>query len=134
MSVRRAELEAEQVKDAEHDVGVGAGVGHDFGRLQLGLLLEDDGEQDQAIAQRARDGDAVQPSELVGDEVVDRDPAFLTVVRVGAGMDGAQPVGRGDIATAPDAGEQDAVLRGDQGGFGARQRFGPDGCNSAGPN
>ena len=119
----RAELVAEQVEDAEDRVGVGAGVGHDLGRLQLGLLLQHHGEQGQAVAQGAGHGDAVQPGELVGDQVVERDPALLAVVaRVRPRMDRAdghheaQPVRGRHVAAAPGAGERDAVLGRDQGG------------------
>ena len=58
------ELVAEQMGDAEDRVGVRAGVGHDLGRLQLGLLLQDNGEQHRAIAQRAPYGDAVQAGSI----------------------------------------------------------------------
>ena len=129
----RAELVAEEMEDAEDRVGVGAGVGHDLGRLQLGLLLQHDREQGQAVAQGAGHGDAVQAGELVGDEVVERDPALLAeVARVRPGVDGAdrhheaQPVGGCDVAAAPGAGERDAVLGGDQAGIGPGQGLGPD--------
>ena len=121
------------MEDAEDRVGVGPGVRHDFGRLQFGLLLQHDGEQHQAVAQGAGHGDAVQAGELVGDQVVERDPALLAeVARVRPGMDRAnrhheaQPVGGRHVAAAPGLGERDAVLGGDQRGVGAGQRFGPD--------
>ena len=52
MSARRGlNWIAQEMKDAEDRVGVGAGVGHDLGRLQLGLPLQHDQEQGQAVAQ-----------------------------------------------------------------------------------
>jgi hypothetical protein len=48
----RAELVAEQPKNAEDHVGVCAGIGHDFGRLKLCLLFEHDAQQHEAIAQK----------------------------------------------------------------------------------
>ena len=68
------------MEDAEDRVRVSAGVGHDFSWLQLGLLFQHDRQQDQTVAQRARHGDAVQAGELIGDEVVERDPALLAIV------------------------------------------------------
>ena len=40
-----AEPVAEQAEQAEHDVGVGTSVGHDLGRLQLGLLFQHNRQQ-----------------------------------------------------------------------------------------
>ncbi len=36
-----AELVAQEPEQTEDAVGIGAGVGHDLGRLELGLLLEE---------------------------------------------------------------------------------------------
>ena len=122
----RAELVTEQMEYPEDRVRVGPGVGHDLRRLQLGLLLQHDREQGQAVAQRARDGDAVQAGELVGDKVVERDPALLAeVARVRPGVDGAdrydeaQAIGGRHFTPAPGLRERDAGLRGDEGCIGA---------------
>src|SRR5271165_259875 len=66
----RAELVAEQPKNAEDHVCVCAGIGHDFGRLKLCLLFEHDAQQHEAIAQSAGDGDGVEAGKLVGDKIV----------------------------------------------------------------
>lgn len=73
----RTELISKQMENAEHRVGIGPGIRHDFGRLQFGLLFQHDREQHQAVTQGARHGDAIQPGELVGDQIVERDPALL---------------------------------------------------------
>ncbi len=129
----RAELVAQEMKDAEDRVGVGPGVGHDLGRLQLGLLLQHHGKQREAVAQGAGHGDAVEPGELVRDQVVERGPTLLTeVARVRPRMDRAdghheaQPVSRGDVTAAPGPGERDAVLCRDQDGVRPGERLGPD--------
>ena len=90
-------------------------------------------ESSTRLSRRCRDGDAVQAGELVGDQVVERDSALLAeVVRVRTGVNGAdrhheaEAVGRRHLAAAPSPGERDAVLSGDQGSVGARQRLGPD--------
>jgi hypothetical protein len=44
VSQPRAELVAKQPEQAEHRVGIGGGVGHEFDRLQLGFLFEEKGE------------------------------------------------------------------------------------------
>ena len=49
----RAEAIAEQPEQAEHNVAIRAGVGHDPRGLQLGLLLQHNGQQHQAVAQRS---------------------------------------------------------------------------------
>jgi hypothetical protein len=56
----RAEAIAEQPEQAEHHVAVGTGIGHDLRRLEVRLLFEHYGQQDQAVAQRARHGDVVR--------------------------------------------------------------------------
>src|SRR4051794_13377428 len=59
----RAELEAQQPEDAEDHVGVGPRVGHDLDRCQRGLLLQDEGQDEgqegEAVAQRARHHDTI---------------------------------------------------------------------------
>ena len=129
----RAELVAQEMKDAEDRIAVGAGVGHDLGRLQLGLLFQHHGEQGQAVAQGAGYGDAVQPGELVRDQVVERHPTLLAVVaRVRPRMDRAdghheaQPVRGRYVTAAPGAGERDAVLGRHQDGVRPGERLGPD--------
>ena len=54
----QTEAISQQPEQAKHDVRIGAGVGHDEGGLQLGLLFEHDSEQHQAVAQRPGDGAA----------------------------------------------------------------------------
>ena len=95
---------------------------HGRPRLQLGLLFKYNGEQGQAVAQRARHGDAVKPGKLIGDQIVERDPALLAVVaRVRPRMDRAdrhheaEPIGGGHVAAAPGMGERDTVLGCDKG-------------------
>ena len=46
--------------DTKYDIRVGTGVGHGLRGLQFRLLFEHHREQHQAVAQRARDCDAVQ--------------------------------------------------------------------------
>jgi hypothetical protein len=53
---------------------IGGDVGHEFHRLQLGLLFEEEGEQHQAVAQGAGNHDAVQAAELVGQQIVTKSP------------------------------------------------------------
>lgn len=62
----RAEAVAKEAKKSEDDVAVGTGVGHDPRRRELGLLLQHDREQDQAVAQRAGCDDAIETRKLVG--------------------------------------------------------------------
>ena len=57
----RAEAVAQQAEQPEDDVAVCARIGHDLRRLQLGLLLEHDRQQNQAVAQRAGVGIALSP-------------------------------------------------------------------------
>ena len=86
-----------------------------------GLLLENDGEQHEAVAQRAGHDDAVEAGVLVGSHVVEGDATLTTEVAwVGAGTDGTdrhhetQSIGRGHLAGAPGADEIDVVLCSDQ--------------------
>src|SRR4051812_23255651 len=65
-----AELVAQEPKQSEHRVCISCGVGHDFGGIEVGLLLEQQSQDEQAVAQDTRHHDGVQPGELVGDEVV----------------------------------------------------------------
>ena len=125
-----AELVAQEPEQAEDAVGVGAGVGHDLGRLELGLLAEQEAEDDQAVLERAGDDDGVEPGELVGHQVVVGDAApDAEVARVGSGVDGpagddeAHPVGGSDLAMAPEPGDRQRVLGGDHPGVGGRDRL-----------
>ena len=128
-----AELVSEQPEQSEHCVGVGGSVGHDLGWREVGFLTEQQPQNDQAVAQRARHDDGVQPGELVGDEVVVGDAAAgaeVFWVRPGmdcaAGCDKADAIGRGHLAAAPDMGDRRGVLRGHDPGVGSRDGFGPD--------
>ena len=40
----RTEAIAQQTKEAEHHIAVGAGISHDVRRLQFGLLLQNDSQ------------------------------------------------------------------------------------------
>jgi hypothetical protein len=129
----RAELVAEQPEQAEHRIGVRGGVGHEFDRLQLGLLFEEKGEQHQAVAQGAGDDDAVQAAKLVGQQVVPGHTAGLAeILGVRPGMDGARRGGeahavrRGDIAGTPDFDERQRGMGGHDLRTGGRDGFRPD--------
>ena len=129
----RAELIAEQPEDAEYRIGVCSGVGHEFGRLQLGFLFEEQREQHQAVAQGAGDHDAVEAAELVGHQIVPSHAARLAeILRVRPGMDGARRRGeahavrRGDIASAPDFDERQCCVGGHDQRTGGRDGFRPD--------
>ena len=129
----RAELVAEQPEQAKHRIGVRGGVGHEFDRLQFGLLFEEKGEQHQAVAQGAGNDDAVQAAELVGQQVVPGHAAGLAeILRVRPGMDGARRGGeahavrRGDIAGTPDFGERQRGVGGHDPRTGGRDGFRAD--------
>ncbi|CCF70621.1 hypothetical protein XAPC_4358 [Xanthomonas citri pv. punicae str. LMG 859] len=125
----RAEAVVGEPEQAKHQIAVRTGVGHDLCRLQLGLLLQHDSQQDQAVAQRAGHGDRVQPGTLIGQQVVpgDATPA-IEVFRVRRGVDGpyrhhkAHAVGGGHVTAAPGARQCDAVLRRHQHGVAGNQR------------
>ena len=119
----RAESIAEESEQAEHDIGIRAGVGHDLHGLKFRLLFEHYGEQDQAVAQRAGHRNRVQPGELVRQQVVPgHAPQRSKVLRIGTGVNNADgyhkphAVGRGDFAAAPGVRQSDAILCGHQGG------------------
>ena len=61
----RAESVAKQAEQPENHVAVRACVRHDLRRLKVRLLFQDYGQQDQAVAQRARHRDAIQSGKLV---------------------------------------------------------------------
>ena len=120
-----AELVAQQPEQAEDQVAVAGRVAHDLVRAQAGLLLQQAFEDEQRVAERARDDDAVEAGELVAGEVVVGDAAAgVEVLRVGAGVEGAdrddepQAVGRGDLAAAPGLRQRDLGLVVDQPGVG----------------
>jgi len=76
--------ESEKPKD---DIAVGSSISHDLGRLQFGLLLKHHSEQDQAVAQGAGHGDAVQAGKLVGCKVVIRHAgANAKILRIGSSV------------------------------------------------
>jgi len=56
-----AELVSEQMEYAEDRISIAGRVGHDLGRLKLGLLFENDGEEIKTVAQSARYGREQQP-------------------------------------------------------------------------
>jgi hypothetical protein len=120
----RAELVAEQPKNAEDHVCICAGIGHDFSRLKHCLLFEHNAQQHEAIAQSAGDGDGVEAGKRVGDQIVIGDAAFGSkIFRVGSGMDcsnrhgEAKAIRRCDIASTPTAGEIGAILCCDETGI-----------------
>ena len=125
-----AELVAEQPEQSDYRVGISCCVGHDLGGFEIGFLAEQQSQNDQAVAPSGgfADGsprgdgaghdDDTQPGELVGNEVVVGDAAAgAEVFWVGSGVDGvawgagADAVGRGHLAVAPDVGDWQGVLR-----------------------
>src|SRR5579872_5720972 len=95
--------------------------------MQFCLLFENRGEQEQAVSQRARHHDGIEASELVRDEIVIGDAAFVSkVFGVGAGMerpdrnDKAEAISRRYFTATPRLYEWNAVLCGNQAGV----RFG----------
>src|SRR3954452_7712026 len=125
------ELVAEEMENAEDRVGVAGRVRHDLGGLEFCFLLEDNGEQVEAVAQRAGDGDCVQAGVLVGSKIIPGDTAHAAkVARVRPRVnrpdrhDKAQAIGGRDLSAAPASGEWHGVLGRDQRGVGGRQRLG----------
>jgi len=126
-----AELVAEQAEQAENLVGVAGVVGHQLGRSQAGVLLEQPFEDVEAVAEGAGDDDGVEAGELVGEEVEVCDaPAGSEVAGVGSSVQGAdgddeaQPVSGGDLAAAPGAGQLDVGLGVDEPGVGCGEGVG----------
>ena len=124
----RAETVAKQPEQPEDNITVSARVSHDLRRLQLGLLLQDHRQQNQAVAQSAGQGDGVQAGELVGDQiVVSHSPPGTKVLGVVSGVDcphghhKTHAVGGGDFPATPGAGQGDLVLRGRQACVGGNQ-------------
>jgi len=126
-----AELVAEEAEQAENLVGVAGVVGHQLGRPQAGVLLEQPLEDVQRVAQRAGDDDGVEAGELVGEKVEVGDPATGTeVAGVGSGVQGAdgddeaQPISGGDLSAAPGTGQADVGLGVDEAGVGRGEGVG----------
>ena len=120
---------AQQSEQPENDIAVGAGVGHDLGGLQLGLLLQHDRQQDQAVAQGAGHRDRVEAGALIGEQVVPGDAATaVEILRVRSGVEAshgdheAHAVGGCHIAAAPGSRQRDAILCGDQHRIGRDER------------
>ncbi len=116
-----AVLDAEQLREAEHEVAVGAGVGDDDVGALPAVLAEDHVDHVQRLAGSTRDDFGGQPGALVVDHVQPCHAAFgAEVLAVGArvdtrhGDDEAHPVDPGDQAAAPLPGERDTGLRSDQ--------------------
>ncbi len=98
--------------------------------MKFGLLLQHNGQQDQAVAQCARDRDRVEARPLIGQQVVPGDAtAPIEILRVRAGMDTAHrddeahTICGGDISSAPRLGKRDAALRCHQKTIGSHERF-----------
>ena len=96
-------------------------------------MVEQQPQDEQAVAQGAGNDDGVQPGELVGDEVVVGDaPPGAEVFRVGPGVGGtagrheADAIGRGYLAAAPDVGDRQRVLRRHDLGIGGGDGVRPD--------
>ena len=128
-----AELVAQEPEQPEHRVSVGCSIGHDFRGFEVGFLVEQQSQDEQAVAQCAGHHDGVQAGELVGDEVVVGDAAAgAEVLGIGSGVDGvagcdeADAVGRGHLAASPDVGDRQGVLRRDDPGVGGSDSFGPN--------
>lgn len=90
ISQSRTEAIAQQPKEAEHHIAVGAGIGHDVRRLQFGLLLQSDSQQPQTVAQGTWHRDRIQTSALVGSQVVLGDATpDAKILWIRGGMHGA---------------------------------------------
>jgi len=75
-----AETIAEQPEQAKHPIAAGAGIGHDLGGLQFGLLFQDYGQENQTVAEGTGDGDGMEASERVRNQVVPGDAAAGTEI------------------------------------------------------
>lgn len=127
----RRELEPEQVEYSEYRVGVAGRIGHDLGRPQFGFLVQHDRQQMKTVTQCAGDRQGIQPGKAVGNQIVPGNAAFAPEIAwVRAGVDRAdrhgepQPIGRGDLAASPGAGQRYPVMRGDQQRVGGGQCLG----------
>jgi len=126
-----AELVPQQPEQTEDDVAIARRVGHELGRLQAGLVLEQAVQDEQRVAQRTGDDHGVEAGVLVAGEVVVRHAAPAPeVLRVRTGVDRAnrydeaQPVGRRHLAAAPQLRQGDRGLLIDQTRVGACDRVG----------
>lgn len=63
--MRGAELVSEQIEYAKDRIGISGRVGHDFCRLKFGLLLQNDGEEAETVAQGTGNGHGVEAGKLV---------------------------------------------------------------------
>src|SRR5450755_3438695 len=108
---------SQEAKEAEDNIAVSAGIGHDLGWLEIRFLLEYGGEQDDAVAQGSRNRNGVQSGELIGDEVVPSDaPAMSKIFGIGSGVnrlyrhDETHPVGGSNFTTDPGARQRNPAL------------------------
>jgi hypothetical protein len=127
------ELVAEQPEEAEHDVGVAGGVGHDLPRLDARLWVEQPIEQVQRVWLGAWDDDHVDAGVVVGGRAECRDSAAtVEVAAVEAGAERAarddepEPVDRGDLTATPAVGERQAGVVLDDPGIRGDQRLRAD--------
>lgn len=127
----RGELVAADGEQAEHDVGVAAGVGDHRLRFGASIQVEDGVQDEQRVAQGARYDQAADAHHLIVDHVQPGSAALaaevdrvVTGVQIGDRDNEAQPIGRGDVPTAPGFHHTDAGLGGDQLGVGGRDRLG----------
>jgi len=129
----RAELVAQKPEQPEHRVGISCGVGHDLGRFEIGFLVEQQPQDEQAVAQGAGHDDSIQSGELVGHKVVIGDTAASAeVLRVGTGVDSrggrheTDAVSRCHFTASPVAGDRQGILRRHDPGVGGGDGIGPD--------
>src|SRR5208283_2877190 len=120
-----AELVSEEPEQAENGIGISGGVCHNLQRFQLGFLLQQESQDDQAVAQRSGDDGAGQTAELIGNHVVPSEAAFLAVVfGIGTGVYGARrsdethAVRAGYLAGPPVTDDIQPTVRGNDRGVG----------------
>jgi len=104
-----AELGSRAARTAERAASeYAAGVGHEFDRLQLGLLFEEKGEQHQTVAQVPGTTMPFRPLNWLDSrlyQVTPRTGRYFGFGPAWMALDGAvkrMPVRRGDIAGTPD--------------------------------
>ena len=121
----RAEVVTQQPEEAEHGIRIGGAVGHDVCGIAFGVLVEQEREDDQAVAQGAGDDHGPETGILVGQHVVPGDATSVAeIFGVGPGMDGAfrgqeaQPVGRDRLPVSPMGGDGQFSVGGDDPGAG----------------
>src|ERR1700733_13166011 len=71
----RAELITEQPEQAENGVGISGGVGHDFLGIEFGLLFEQQGEDDETVAQGSRHDGSIEATKTCWRGIVHRSAA-----------------------------------------------------------